>query len=247
MFQKSTNISLTSFPKRLFLSGLGWLVFTGGNRGNGGSGPEDRPGSRQASRDFHRDSRLVANEADCCEMAISGWWSETQVVQRCSTPVLLSGCASDWSVALGDVTRSATLLVGEGVLHSTPCITCHRFRSVSKIGRSRVARVPAPLCPSVSTTHFRRMNTVLFAEIERLSPAEKLPVVEELSNQIARESNAVEPPGWHDGVLAEDAQRYASDPSRGNSWEKRSGASSAMPEACPIRSPLLRRYGAEVG
>jgi len=63
------------------------------------------------------------------------------------------------------------------------------------------------------------MNAALAAEIERLSPAEKLLLVEELWNQIARESNAVEPPVWHDAVLAEDAQRYASDPSRGDSWE----------------------------
>ena len=66
---------------------------------------------------------------------------------------------------------------------------------------------------------FRPMNAVLAAEIERLSPAEKLLLVEELWNQIARESNAVEPPAWHDAVLAEDAQRYAADPSRGDSWE----------------------------
>ncbi len=63
------------------------------------------------------------------------------------------------------------------------------------------------------------MNAALAAEIERLSPAEKLLLVEELWNQIARESNAVEPPAWHDAILAEDAQRYASDPSRGDSWE----------------------------
>ena len=66
---------------------------------------------------------------------------------------------------------------------------------------------------------FRSMNAVLAAEIERLSPAEKLLLVEELWNQIARESNAVEPPAWHDAVLAEDAQHYAADPSRGDSWK----------------------------
>ena len=63
------------------------------------------------------------------------------------------------------------------------------------------------------------VNATLAAEIERLSPAEKLLLVEELWNQIARESNAVEPPAWHDKVLAEDADRYAADPSRGDSWE----------------------------
>jgi putative addiction module component (TIGR02574 family) len=64
------------------------------------------------------------------------------------------------------------------------------------------------------------VKAALAAEIERLSPAEKLLLVEELWNQIARESNAVEPPAWHDKLLAEDAERYASDPpSRGDSWE----------------------------
>lgn len=63
------------------------------------------------------------------------------------------------------------------------------------------------------------VNATLAAEIERLSPAEKLLLVEELWNQIARESNAVEPPVWHDKVLAEDADRYTAEPSRGDSWE----------------------------
>jgi putative addiction module component (TIGR02574 family) len=63
------------------------------------------------------------------------------------------------------------------------------------------------------------MNATLAAEIQQLSPAEKLLLVEELWNQIAQESHAVEPPSWHDQALAEDAQRYAADPSRGDSWE----------------------------
>ena len=66
---------------------------------------------------------------------------------------------------------------------------------------------------------FLPMNATLAAEIERLSPAEKLLLVEELWNQIAKESNAVEPPAWHDKVLAEDAEHYAADPSRGDTWE----------------------------
>lgn len=63
------------------------------------------------------------------------------------------------------------------------------------------------------------MNAALAAEIERLSPAEKLLLVEELWNQIARDSNAVEPPAWHDAALAEDVARYAADPSCGDTWE----------------------------
>jgi putative addiction module component (TIGR02574 family) len=62
------------------------------------------------------------------------------------------------------------------------------------------------------------MNAVLTAEISRLSQAEKLLLVEELWNDIARESNSVEPPAWHDQVLAEDAVAYAADPARGDSW-----------------------------
>ena len=62
------------------------------------------------------------------------------------------------------------------------------------------------------------MNAVLAAEIQRLSPAEKLLLVEELWDAIAKDSNAAEPPAWHDQVLAEDAAEYSADPSRGDSW-----------------------------
>jgi putative addiction module component (TIGR02574 family) len=63
------------------------------------------------------------------------------------------------------------------------------------------------------------MNAALAAEIARLSPAEKLLLVEELWNEIARDSNAMEPPAWHDQALGEDAERYTADPSRGDTWE----------------------------
>ena len=63
------------------------------------------------------------------------------------------------------------------------------------------------------------MNATLAAEIQRLSPAEKLQLVEELWNDIARESNDAAPPAWHDKVLAEDAAAYAANPSRGDTWE----------------------------
>ena len=66
--------------------------------------------------------------------------------------------------------------------------------------------------------NFPDMNAALAAEIQRLSPAEKLLLVEELWNQIAKESNAAEPPPWHDQALAEDAARYSADPARGDSW-----------------------------
>jgi len=63
------------------------------------------------------------------------------------------------------------------------------------------------------------MNAALAAEIKRFSPSEKLLLVEEFRNQIASESNAIEPPAWHDAALAEEAQHYAADPSRGDSCE----------------------------
>ncbi len=62
------------------------------------------------------------------------------------------------------------------------------------------------------------MNAVLAAEIQRLSPAEKLLLVEELWDAIAKESNAAEPPAWHDHALAEDAASYKADPAPGDSW-----------------------------
>tara|TARA_R110002167_G_scaffold303489_1_gene507732 strand:- start:1302 stop:1523 length:222 start_codon:yes stop_codon:yes gene_type:complete len=63
------------------------------------------------------------------------------------------------------------------------------------------------------------MNATLAAEIERLSPTEKLLLAEELWDSIAKESNVVEPPAWHDKALAEDTAEYAADSSRGDSWE----------------------------
>lgn len=63
------------------------------------------------------------------------------------------------------------------------------------------------------------MNPTLAAEIEQLSRAEKLLLVESLWDSIAKDAACVEPPKWHDQLLAEDAVRYASTPSRGNSWE----------------------------
>jgi len=62
------------------------------------------------------------------------------------------------------------------------------------------------------------MTPTLATEISRLSPAEKLLLVEELWDEIANESASAEPPAWHDQVLAEDAARYAVDPSRGDTW-----------------------------
>ncbi len=62
------------------------------------------------------------------------------------------------------------------------------------------------------------MNATLAEEISRRSPAAKLLLVEELLGDIAKESNAIEQPAWHDQALAEDAARYVADPVHGNSW-----------------------------
>lgn len=69
-----------------------------------------------------------------------------------------------------------------------------------------------------ASAQFLLMNATLVAELKQLSSAEKLLLVEELWNDIAKESNTIEPPAWHDQVLAEDAAEYAANPARGDSW-----------------------------
>ncbi len=63
------------------------------------------------------------------------------------------------------------------------------------------------------------MNAILATEIERLSPAEKLHLAEDLFESIAKESNEIKTPAWHDKALAEDAAKYAADRSSGDSWD----------------------------
>ena len=46
----------------------------------------------------------------------------------------LSARTSDWSARSASVIGSAALWVDEGVLRLTHCVTCLRFRSVSKTG-----------------------------------------------------------------------------------------------------------------
>ncbi len=62
------------------------------------------------------------------------------------------------------------------------------------------------------------MTATFAAELKQLSPAEKLLLVEELWNELAKESNTVEPPAWHDQVLAEDAADYTANPACGDTW-----------------------------
>lgn len=56
-------------------------------------------------------------------------------------------------------------------------------------------------------------------QIESLSITEKMLLVEELWDSIAKQSDAIEIPLWHEQALAEDAADYAADPKVGSSWD----------------------------
>lgn len=62
------------------------------------------------------------------------------------------------------------------------------------------------------------MNPALATEISRLSPAEKLQLVEELWDEIAANEDRLPIPDWHRAVLKEDQARYAADPTEGSPW-----------------------------
>jgi hypothetical protein len=51
-----------------------------------------------------------------------------------------------------------------------------------------------------------------------LSLAEKMLLVEELWDVIAKNENELPIPTWHERALAEDTARYAENPSEGASW-----------------------------
>ncbi len=79
---------------------------------------------------------------------------------------------------------------------------------------SREARVTGSL--NFSITSF--MNAVLVAEIARLTPAEKLQLVEELWDEIAASEDRLPIPDWHRAVLNEDQARYGANPTEGSPW-----------------------------
>lgn len=62
------------------------------------------------------------------------------------------------------------------------------------------------------------MNAALSTEIGRLTPAEKLKLVEELWDDIAASEDQLPIPEWHRQVLAEDQTRYHTNPTEGSPW-----------------------------
>ncbi len=62
------------------------------------------------------------------------------------------------------------------------------------------------------------MNTALASEISRLTPAEKLQLVEELWDDLAANEDRLPIPAWHEKLLAEDQARYQANPTEGGSW-----------------------------
>lgn len=62
------------------------------------------------------------------------------------------------------------------------------------------------------------MNTALASEISRLTPAEKLQLVEELWDDLAASEDRLPIPVWHEKLLAEDQVRYQANPAEGSAW-----------------------------
>lgn len=64
------------------------------------------------------------------------------------------------------------------------------------------------------------MNAALAAEINRLTAAEKLQLVEELWDQLSASEERLPIPGWHEKILAEDQEEYRRNPDQGSSWQE---------------------------
>lgn len=62
------------------------------------------------------------------------------------------------------------------------------------------------------------MNAALATEISRLTPAEKLQLVEELWDELAAGEDRLPIPAWHEALLREDQAHYAANPTEGSSW-----------------------------
>ena len=62
------------------------------------------------------------------------------------------------------------------------------------------------------------VNPNLANEISRLSPQQKLQLVEELWDFLAASPDAIPLPAWHENVLAEDQAAFRTNPSEGSSW-----------------------------
>ena len=64
------------------------------------------------------------------------------------------------------------------------------------------------------------MNAALNTEISRLSPTEKLQLVEELWDTLAANPDQLGIPAWHAKLLAEDQALYQANPTEGSSWSE---------------------------
>jgi len=62
------------------------------------------------------------------------------------------------------------------------------------------------------------MNAVLATEIGRLTPAEKLQLVQDLWNEIAASGDQQPIPDWHRRVLEEEDASYRANPLDGAPW-----------------------------
>lgn len=62
------------------------------------------------------------------------------------------------------------------------------------------------------------MHAALSVEINRLTTAEKLQLVEELWNQLSATEDGLPLPDWHEKILAEDQADYSRNPQQGSSW-----------------------------
>jgi len=64
------------------------------------------------------------------------------------------------------------------------------------------------------------MNLALAAEINRLTPEEKLRLIEELWDTMAQNPDQLSVPVAHERALAEDHVAYRADPDAGASWSE---------------------------
>jgi len=64
------------------------------------------------------------------------------------------------------------------------------------------------------------MNAVLSAEISRLTPTEKLLLVEALWTDLATNPEQIPIPDWHARLLDEDQAAYRANPHEGSAWSE---------------------------
>jgi putative addiction module component (TIGR02574 family) len=62
------------------------------------------------------------------------------------------------------------------------------------------------------------MNAALASEIRRLTPGEKLQLVEDLWDDLAAGTDPLPIPEWHRQILAEDEASYQANPTEGSPW-----------------------------